>query len=142
MTNIAKAEVSDIEKLNGIKIIEHFNCRLHIKPQSIEGSLKNRLTSELEKKGFKVSEYEQGKKVVPGEFIATLKKELLGSGYKECLIQLEIQKILGEYPSINDQSIYKQTKTRKFPRQTFDGQERCELALRDLFFSLSICRVK
>ncbi len=136
------AQVSDIEKLNGMELTEHFNCKMYLPSYDIPKELYSDLESALKKKGYKTSAYEKGKKVIPGEFIAKLKIERSGKIYKECLVQLELFKINGEYPGISDQRLYKRASNRKFPRQTFKGSERCEMALKDLFFSINLCRVK
>mgnify|MGYP006947833472 CR=1 FL=1 len=40
----------------------------------------------------------------------------------------------------DDESIYKKSSTRKFPRHTFTGNERCEMALKDLLFGINFCK--
>ncbi len=65
---------------------------------------------------------------------------LSGKLYKECLVELNIKQASGQYISKKDESVYKRSSLRKFPRQTFKGNERCFMALTDLTFSINYCK--
>lgn len=98
------------------------------------------LKSQLRSKGYVTQTFDKKKRLNPGDFHVTMKKTLTGKVYKECLIELKIQQAKSEYANNSDPIFFKKESNRKFPRQTFEGNERCRLALKDLFFSMNICK--
>ena len=131
---------------SGVETFEHSTCKVHMHPFKHEYKYDKALVSKLEKKlkikGYELVELKDDKKLEPSEFHVTLKRTLYGNLYKECLIEVLIQRSRTNTAKSSDPIFYKIEKSRRFPRQTLKGKERCLLALEDTFFALNICKTK
>jgi len=129
---------------SGVETFKHPTCQVHLHPfdktHKKDDKLLEKLSKKLEVKGYNLKSLKETKKLGPGEFHVVLKKTLLGKGFKECLIEIIIKQARTNRALTNDPVFYKMNKSRKFPRQTFSGSERCLLALEDTFFALNICK--
>ena len=105
-----------------------------------DNKLIKRLKKHLSEKGYNIKPMPENKKIGLGNFHVKIKRTLFGKVYKQCLIEVEIKKSKTRFAMDQDKIFFKKESTRKFPRQTFDGQERCKMAINDLFFSIDICK--
>lgn len=128
----------------GVETFQHPSCLVHLHPFSkkhnYDESLIRKLKSKLDDKGYKTRALDEYKKLVPGEFHLELKRTLTGKLYKECLIEIIVKKARSNTALENDPIFYKMEKSRRFPRQTLKGKERCYLAIDDAIYALNICK--
>ncbi len=131
---------------SAVETFRHPTCNVYLHPfdktQKYDSKLLKRLSNMLLEKGYNLKDLNELKRLVPGEFHITMKRTLLGKVYKECLIELEMKQAKGQYAIKSDPVVFKSSKKRKFPRQTFKGKERCMLALQDNFFAINVCKNK
>lgn len=124
----------------GLNTFSHPSCDIYLNKSNLSSTELESLKNELIKKGYNFLTLNKEKTNLKAQsFYLNAKKTRTGKLYKECLVELEIfsngtNKILSE-----DKAVYKNSSNRKFPRQTFEGNERCKLALQDLFFNINIC---
>ena len=137
----ALAQITDLEKLKGLTLVDHPTCVIY-QQRELPTHLQEPLNKIFEEKGYTVKLYKKGQRVVPGEFKVTVKKKLMGSFYKSCFVEVEIFKINSDYPSLTDTSIMRKSSTRKFPRHTLEGNERCKLAVKDMSYDINPCKKK
>ena len=60
--------------------------------------------------------------------------------YKDCSVEVSLKRAKARHMSSKDKVIVTKIVTRKFPRLTFSGDERCLLALKDVFVHIPICK--
>ncbi len=137
----ALAQITDLEKLKGLTLIDHPTCVIY-QQRELPNHLEEPLRMILEDKGYTLKLYKKGQRVIPGEFKVTVKKKLMGRLYKSCFVEVEIFKINSDYPSLTDTSIMRKSSTRKFPRHTLKGDERCKLAVKDMSYDINPCKKK
>ncbi|MAE59181.1 MAG: hypothetical protein CME69_09885 [Halobacteriovorax sp.] len=135
---IAQNKVTPIEMLGGLTLIEHKTCNIYyekVSPKYLSSDLKKMLNE----KGYQLSQYKKGDRLEPGDFRIVTKHRLEGSGYKKCFFEMAIYRLISKYPNEKDHLVMRKSSTRKFPRQTFEGKERCKLALKDMTYSINPC---
>lgn len=118
---------------------DHQDCRIRMKrPNTPRLEQAKQL---LEKKDFKVQELLDNKRVFPGDlYFSLLIEKPKDKLYTDCIVTIEILKAKGNIPNSNDSTLFKKSVTRRVPRITFKGEERCRMALDDAFIHIPYCR--
>lgn len=122
----------------GLETFKHPHCNYYLHNVDLSNKELNLLRDSLKDKGYILQEKKE--KVEPLSFYVDVEKTLTGKFYKECLIEIKISQAARDHIKKDDDVIYKSSSLRKFPRQSFDGEERCFMALKDLLFNINICK--
>ncbi|EQC44401.1 hypothetical protein M900_A0375 [Bacteriovorax sp. Seq25_V] len=127
----------------GVESFSHPTCEFYLVDNQLNKKETTLLKSKLSQRGYKfvkeVSMKETINYMADSLYVET-SRILSGKVYKECLVEINIKKAEGPRPSSKDKSLYKNSSLRKFPRQTFHGNERCFMALSDLTFGINFCK--
>ena len=124
---------------------DHSDCVLRYKTyEDSKDDYKEELSKKalglLKERKYDLKKMLDNKRLLAGELYFTLNierpKEKL---YTNCIVKVAIKKAKGAIPSDRDQTIYKKSVDRRVPRVTFDGNERCDFALRDAFIHIPTC---
>lgn len=132
--------------VSAIESFRHPTCDTYIHDFKVvykwDKKLISRLRDHLKNKGFNLKSFSRAKRLSPGDFHVYLERTLTGKMYKECLMEIKILQAKSTTPQTTDTQMAKKQSNRKFPRQTFEGKERCQMALDDLFFTMNICKTR
>lgn len=126
----------------GYETFFHPHCSIYLNKNNLDKSDQKILERTLKDKGYKIQNVDSSSKMLVNSFYLDISKTLSGKLYKECLIELSIKKSSTNSQKEDDEIFYKKASLRKFPRQTFKGDERCTMALNDLFFEINICKTR
>lgn len=126
----------------GLETFEHPHCSMYLGKVDLRNKDISLLKSSLANKGYQIKKEDSTGKILNNSFYVNIKRTFTGGVYKECLIELEIKKAMNQKIASEDSTEYKKSSLRKFPRQTFHGDERCTMALKDLFFDINICKIR
>ncbi|EQC49462.1 hypothetical protein M899_1736 [Bacteriovorax sp. BSW11_IV] len=120
--------------------IKHNTCRLKIDPTSKSNKeLYSKLEVLLSERGYNFELFNSAREIVPRDLYLTMNVETSGKMYKECYVEIEIKLAKEKKPTEDDQILFKEHSLRKFPRQTFEGKERCNMAFNDISFRVPTC---
>lgn len=94
----------------------------------------------LKERGYKPKPIKTSAPLRIGEIYMTYQQtHPEGILFKTCLVQLSLKRARVQGGSKNDKVLYEHQVTRKFPRVTFKGKERCKKALQDSFVHIPHC---
>lgn len=120
--------------------LRHSTCRLKIDPSSkSDKELYSKLETLLKERGYDFELFNNEREIKPRDLYLTMNIQTSGKLYKECFVEIEIKLAKEKRPSKNDQILFKEHSLRKFPRQTFEGRERCNMAFNDISFRVPTC---
>ena len=118
---------------------DHEDCRIRMKTPNTKRLKQAKAL--LKERKFNVLELLDNKRVFPGELYFALKIERPEKKlYTDCVVTLKIQKAKGNIPRLKDDTLFKKRLTRRVPRITFKGEERCRMALKDAFIHIPTCK--
>lgn len=126
----------------GLETFTHPHCSVYINKNNLEKDDQTLLAQTLKEKGYLLKKLDGSEKMLVDSFYVDITKTLTGKLYKECLVELSIKKASSKTMNSNDEIFYQKSSLRKFPRHTFQGDERCTMALTDLFFEINICKTR
>lgn len=129
--------LSSIAQYNKLR---HTTCRLKIEPTSKNNSeLYEKLEVLLKERGYDFELFNNNREMVPRDLYLVMNVQKAGKIYKECYVEIEIKLAKEKRPHEDDQILFKEHSLRKYPRQTFEGRERCNMAFNDISFRVPTC---
>ena len=130
-------------------IFEHSDCKVRMKKtyevadlssSEIE-TLEELVSKELEKRDFEINPFIDNKRILEGELYIDWDVDFSSETvYKSCIIGVSLNQAKGQTPRNDDPVLYKKTIKRRVPRITFEGMERCKLAIKESFIHIPTCR--
>ena len=135
--------LSYLDKTFAEFVFSHSNCKIRIQRRGYqEIGYQELLRSQLSAKGFKIEYLLDDRKLFEGELYANLdsKRDNSSGLYNDCLVKISIKKANSRFISDSDKVLFSKEVKRSFPRVTFDGKERCKMAIKDAFVHIPECR--
>lgn len=120
----------------------HENCQIRIARRSYYAdSLKDIYREELEKKNFKIQYLIDDRKAFKGDLYSNLTIKRSGEKlYQDCVVKVSIKEAKSRFIGPSDKTLYEKEVTRRYPRLTMKGNERCRFAIKDAFVHIPTCK--
>ncbi|MGB0452154.1 MAG: hypothetical protein ACPGJV_00455 [Bacteriovoracaceae bacterium] len=124
--------------------ITHPSCKLKVPQFNGIEILKNQLFKSLKSRGYIPSMMSNKRDIFKYDYYVQVElKKVPNKLYNKCKVTLRLKSAKNDrFLSSKDETLYKNTVTRQFPRITFEGNERCTRALRDTFIHIPKCKTK
>tara|TARA_Y100000590_G_scaffold263893_1_gene296386 strand:- start:243854 stop:244309 length:456 start_codon:yes stop_codon:yes gene_type:complete len=118
---------------------KHLDCKIRL--NKTKEFLNKEAHKKLKDKGFRPMPFVESNKMNVGDLYFELEvfkdpKKL----WKDCIVTAAVKKAKNQRASSNDKELYKKAVKRALPRHTFDGNERCKRALKDVFIHIPYCQ--
>ena len=133
--------IDEIEYKNGF-FLKLPNCDVkYVENPEHSSDFQTLLKSIIKDRKYKLKTFKKRAKINEGELYfmveLTKSKSVL---YKDCNVEVSLKRAKARHMSSQDKVIVTKIVTRKFPRLTFSGKERCLLALKDAFVHIPTCK--
>lgn len=122
--------------------VSHPDCRMRIRNFTKDNQfLKSLFLDKLKERNYTVDYMVDNKRVISGElYIELIMTRIDNLIYDDCRVKLEMKQAKGNVTTATDKVLFKKETTRKLPRVTFKGDERCTRALKDAFVHIPRCK--
>ncbi len=128
---------------------DHADCKVRMKktheiadlPQSDIDTLEELIVEELEKREFVINPFIDNKRLLEDEMYIDWEVDFTKESiYNTCVIGVSLKLSKGQTPREGDPILYSKVIRRRVPRITFDGMERCKLAIKESFIHIPTCK--
>ena len=123
-------------------IFEHNDCVLRYRTyDNSEEELLKMSIDLLKERKYKAKKMIDNKRLLAGELYFDLEVTRPRKNiFTACIVNVAIRKAKGSLPTSRDETIFRKSIRRRVPRITFDGGERCRLAVKDAFVHIPTCK--
>lgn len=122
---------------------EHSDCKIRTKSYQNDelDNLVEKAKDKLVQRKFEIQSFIENERLLPNDLYFTLEvdrpKDHL---FTSCIVKIAIKVAKGNKPTSADRSLYQKSIKRSVPRITFQGAERCRMALQDAFVHIPLCK--
>lgn len=117
--------------------LKHPSCEIRLKRKNFK--LKWYWETQLRKNNYKIKYISKDGRLSPGDLYLLTSVRKGSEGFKSCKMGFDLKEAKRSRPRLGDKILYQNIIKRKFPRVTFEGEERCRRAINDLMVHLPYC---
>lgn len=130
------------------QVFYHPTCQVKIYPEKQQSEWERGFYDEFKSQIKKRKYYPQkmvNSRTYPGELLISYqiinsKEKSKTKLYRDCTVKVQFKKVKGVKPSREDELLIEKSITRRVPRITLGGKERCSKALKEVFIHIPFCK--